>query len=239
MPAMRHGGTLTVDAPLSPRLLRGQWEYQGLQRAWSRGWEFGGPVLQEVDVRAPQRDAQRDAGGDGVAALFSGGVDSWATVIANPDITHLVFVRGFDIGVEQTELGDTVEARLRASAAELGLPLVTVQTNLRELSDEIIGWERFYGCAAAAVSLLLAPSPGACSSRATPTTSARSAVGRTSARPTCSARSASSSWRTAAGSVASSAPPASPRTRSCSSRCASAGATRAAPTTADAAASAS
>src|SRR5690349_14687992 len=35
MPAMRHGGTLTVDAPVSPRLLQGQWEYQGLQRAWS------------------------------------------------------------------------------------------------------------------------------------------------------------------------------------------------------------
>ena len=131
MPAMRHGGTLTVDAPISPRLLRGQWELQGLQRAWSRTWEFGDPVLQEVEVHAPERDVGADVHGRGVGAFFSGGVDSWWTVLANPDVTHLVFVRGFDLGPEKHDLADAVDARLHEVADALGLPLVTVDTNLR------------------------------------------------------------------------------------------------------------
>ena len=36
--------------PISPRLLRNQLEYQGIQSAWSRGWPFGDPPLREVEV---------------------------------------------------------------------------------------------------------------------------------------------------------------------------------------------
>ncbi|HET8537069.1 MAG TPA: glycosyltransferase family A protein, partial [Solirubrobacteraceae bacterium] len=156
MPAMRSGGRLTVDAPISPRLLRGQREYQSLQRSWSRGWEFGEPELEECPVAAPARGVQ-DAGGAGVAAFFSGGVDSCATVLANPDITHLVFVRGFDIRVDDTALGDRVEAQLRSAAAELGLALIVVETNLRDLSDKVLVWDVFCGSAIAAAALFLAP----------------------------------------------------------------------------------
>src|SRR4051794_23879109 len=91
LPAMRHGGELSIDAPISPRLLRGQWEHQGLQRAWSRTWEWSEPALEEVVVRAPLRDVAADAPGTGIGALFSGGVDSWSTVLDHPELTHLIF----------------------------------------------------------------------------------------------------------------------------------------------------
>jgi hypothetical protein len=50
---MRSGGRLEIDAPISPRLLRRQWEFQGVQRAWSRLWEFetGEPQAVEVPLR--------------------------------------------------------------------------------------------------------------------------------------------------------------------------------------------
>jgi glycosyltransferase involved in cell wall biosynthesis len=155
MPAMRSGGRLVIDAPVSPRVLGAQREFQGLQRAWSRSWEFGDPILEEVEVEAPHRAAGEP--GSGVAAFFSGGVDSWATVLSNPDITHLVFVKGFDIKHDDDRLAGQVEARLRAAAGELGLPLVVVETNLRELTDRLLLWDVYYGCATAAVALLLAP----------------------------------------------------------------------------------
>ncbi|HEX6206275.1 MAG TPA: polysaccharide pyruvyl transferase family protein [Solirubrobacterales bacterium] len=155
MPAMRSGGTLTMSEPISPRVLRTQREYQAIQRAWSLEWPFGMPPLEEVEVVGSTYTPERRAPTGRVAAFFSGGVDSWSTVLENPDLTDLIFVRGADI-VESThseELGDRVEARLGAAAAELGLGFHVVRTNLRELSDRLLPWEANYGCALAATAL--------------------------------------------------------------------------------------
>lgn len=157
MPAMRAGGTLVIEAPVSRRLLRTQTDYQAIQQVWSHDWPFGLPALSEVDVEAPAGAAGEPDPGRGVATFFSGGVDSWATVLANPEVTHLVFVRGMDIALDATDLGDEVEARLRAAASAIGRPLYVVETNLREFSDLLIPWGAYYGSALAAVALLLAP----------------------------------------------------------------------------------
>jgi hypothetical protein len=154
MPAMRAGGTLRMTDPVSPRVLRTQREFQAIQRAWSLEWTFGEAPLREVEVMAPTRLAEPAAGDDRVAAFFSGGVDSWSTILGNPDVTDLIFIRGFDLrpGVrDQVGLADEVEAGLREAAATLGLPLHVVETNLRELSDPLILWDNYYGCATVAV----------------------------------------------------------------------------------------
>jgi len=124
MPAMRFGGTLTVPAPVSPRVLRNQREFQSIQQAWSHGWTFGDPPLEEVEVVAPPRAAEpRPEAGGRVAAFFSGGVDSWSTVLDHPELTDLIFVRGFDLlpgMAHQADLADEVESRLREAAEEIG-----------------------------------------------------------------------------------------------------------------------
>lgn len=164
LPAMALGGTLTMDAPISPRILRTQREYQAVQRAWSLSWPFGDPPLEEVEVVAPVRSTEVRQPVGRVAAFFSGGVDSWSTVLENPDLTDLIFVRGIDILPRldhQDGLADRVEERLRNAAGELGLPLHTVETNLRELSEPtgpeqpLARWEAYYGCAVTAVALFL------------------------------------------------------------------------------------
>ena len=164
MPAMAGGGRLAMSEPISPRVLRTQREFQAVQRAWSLSWPFGDPPLDEVEVIAPTRPAEVRQPVGRVAAFFSGGVDSWSTVLDNPDLTDLIFVHGIDILprlAHQEGLADRVEARLREAADELGLTLHTVETNLREISEPdgperpVARWEAYYGCAITAVALFL------------------------------------------------------------------------------------
>ena len=159
MPAMRLGGTLELAEPVSSRMLRTQREFQAIQRAWSLDWEFGDPPLHEVEVLAPVRKPPQPPP-DRVAAFFSGGVDSWSTILTNPDVTDLIFVRGIDLLPRLTHQGglvDEVEVRLRWVAEELGLTLHVIETNLRDLSDPLIRWEAFCANAAAALALFVAP----------------------------------------------------------------------------------
>jgi Polysaccharide pyruvyl transferase len=158
MPAMAHGGTLRMSDPVSPRMLRGQREFQAIQRSWSLDWPFT-DSLREVEVEAPVREPGATAPKGRVAAFFSGGVDSWGIVLENPDLTDLIFVRGFDLphSGAGAALADEVEGRLREAAADLGLPLHVVVTNLRDLSDAHLPWDVFFGCADVAVAHFLAP----------------------------------------------------------------------------------
>jgi hypothetical protein len=159
MPSMRAGGTLEIPTGISPRLLRNQRRYQAIQRAWSLGWEFGIPPLEEVEVLA---GAQTPSGGGTgrVASFFSGGVDAWSTVIDNPDLTDLIFIRGTDLELgdpRHVALIDEAEAMARGVAEELGHDLHIVETNLRDLSNRLLPFETFLGCALATVALYLAP----------------------------------------------------------------------------------
>jgi Glycosyl transferase family 2 len=156
LPAMRLGGALTLEEPLDPRLLRSQREFQAIQRARSTGWDFGDPPLREVEVIAPTRVVRPEPPSGRVAAIVDGGVDSWATVLGEPDLTEVIFVDGFDRPARAGGSGAD-EARLREAASALGLSFHLVRTNLRELSDPLVPWEVYSGCAAVAVAFLFEP----------------------------------------------------------------------------------
>jgi hypothetical protein len=166
MPAMRAGGSLTMSEPISPRVLRMQREFQGIQRSWSHRWVFDDPPLEEVEVSAPVRPVERRDPTGRVAVFFSGGVDSWSTILGEEDVTDLIFVRGTDIlpgFAHQEGLADRVEARLQAAADELGLRLHSVETNARDLSEPNgpgypeVRWESYYTSVLASVALFLGP----------------------------------------------------------------------------------
>lgn len=166
MPAMRHGGTLAIEEPLSPRVLRTQRDFQGIQRAWSRQWVFDDPPLELVEVIAPARAVERRQPTGRVAIFFSGGVDSWSTILGEEEATDLIFVRGLDIlpvFAHQEGLADRVEERLRAAAEEIGLRFHSVETNVRDLSEPRgpgypeIRWESYYNSCLASVALFLGP----------------------------------------------------------------------------------
>ncbi len=161
----------TLDAPdgVSARLLEASGSIQRLLAAWDRG-------LQAVEVRSgaetgsageaaeePTRGGKEavrgtEEGQRGTAAFFTGGVDSFYTVLTRShEIDALVYVHGFDLPLEEEQKGELVSASLRDVARELGLPLIEIETDLRAVSDRACSWELAYtGAALASVGHLLA-----------------------------------------------------------------------------------
>jgi hypothetical protein len=154
LPAMTTGGTLRVPARVSPRLARGVEEIQSIFMHWSQSWHLL-PELHRVEL-VPDAVAIGDVPGDRVAAFFSGGVDSFATVLARPEVTDLIFVAGLDIPLGDSGRIALVEDHLRAAARDLRKGFIRVDTNLRQLTDELVDWQVAYGPVLATVALALA-----------------------------------------------------------------------------------
>lgn len=156
IPAMVAGGRLRLEGEVSPRVLRMQPEFQAIQAAWSRDWPVGMPPLQEVEVEAAARAMPTPRRGR-VAAFFSGGVDSWATVLSAPEVTDLIFVHGLDIvpslAPQHRGLGDRVEGRLRETAEGLGKRLHVLETNVREMTEPLLDWFPVHAAVLAGIGL--------------------------------------------------------------------------------------
>jgi hypothetical protein len=162
LPAMAAGGKLSIPGPLSPQLLRALPDVQAVLEVIETESSLMTPPLQAVDLSIASTDAPESAsaGAAGVGAFFSGGVDSWLTVLDNPDITDLTYVQGFDVPIGQPEASGRIESRLARAAARQGKRFRVVRTDLRDLVDISADWAIGHGPAMAAIALLLAPSCG-------------------------------------------------------------------------------
>jgi hypothetical protein len=148
-PAMREGRPLQIRRPISPRLLGNAPTIQKIFRSWdSRS--------QEIVIDATPAELAGSNPGPGVGCFFTGGLDSFYTLLKHKvEITHLVFVHGFDVSINDLPLRAKVSESLRDVAAKLQKPLIEVETNLREFSDRYVNWYFYHGAALAAVGLLL------------------------------------------------------------------------------------
>lgn len=180
LPAMAQRLPIECAGAVSPLYLRQLETIQDIFATWL-------PSLQRVPVRAPapapvnapvdsaaSADAGVPGGGRGLrgavgargpeaAAFFTGGVDSFHTVLSHADeIRRLVFVPGFEAPPASPELRAEIEARLRAAAGELGMALLVAETNLRSAevlrvvesgrySPKLWNFELAHGAALAAV----------------------------------------------------------------------------------------
>ena len=146
--------------PVSPGLLRNLDTVQDVFIAWSRRKALVRNETERyarVEVAVPARVSQPtiDDGERGVAVLFSGGVDSFYTVLRRRhEIDALVFVHGLDVRLDDP-LRESVVDGVRSAAAELGLVLVEVATDVRQTTDRFVPWEDSHGAALAAVAHLL------------------------------------------------------------------------------------
>jgi hypothetical protein len=132
VPCMFEAEDLYVDAPVSARLLAALDRAQEMFVAW-HGY------LKPINVTA--RDVYAGAvlphGGSGVGCYFSGGVDSWYSLLKHEKIaTHLLLVRGFDIGNDNDALWEQMTRQAQRAAGGMGKRLVTIATNLREIADK-------------------------------------------------------------------------------------------------------
>jgi hypothetical protein len=126
--AMASGEALEVDPewPVSPRLLAGLDRIQRVLHAWN-------PRLSRIEIHATPGTVPRVR--EGVALFFSGGVDATYSLLEHEaEITHLIFIHGFEITLDNEPLFARALARNQESADRHAKPLLPVKTNLRELA---------------------------------------------------------------------------------------------------------
>ena len=157
LPAMATAQALRVDTPIGEATLDSMREVQAVLRSWARSaaWVRALPFGSEIALRCPTRRGPSPSTGDAVAAFFSGGVDSLSTVLRHPEITHVINVVGFDTEPVPSQINATVRERIADAARELGKELITVETDLRRMSDRYVLWPVYYGSAMGAVAQLL------------------------------------------------------------------------------------
>ncbi len=127
--AMSRGEALELpeDAPVSPRVMRGADRIQDVFAMWN-------PALKKVPIRA--RECCGESQSAGVAAFFSGGVDATYTLMRHAsEITHLIFVWGSDIKLQNEPLYREALRRNLEVAEALGKTLLPVETNFRDLCE--------------------------------------------------------------------------------------------------------
>lgn len=98
----------------------------------------------------------------GKAVFFSGGVDSFYSLLREGlDVSHLIFVHGFDIPIQDEVRFKAFEPALHRIARECGVTPVIVRTNLRSHHlTRGMNWERGHGAALASVAHLLSAQIG-------------------------------------------------------------------------------
>ncbi|MCK4587976.1 MAG: hypothetical protein KAU29_11560 [Gammaproteobacteria bacterium] len=149
---MRRHWNLRIDGEVSPALLDGTDEIQRVMCGWYR-------KFRQIHIDAQRKVYPVHVQPDFVATFFSGGVDSFFTLQQHKDeITHLVFVHGFDIRIDDRPRQQEMAQNARRVAEQLQLQLVEVETNMRDFGDPHVSWpDAYHGAGMAAIALLLAP----------------------------------------------------------------------------------
>jgi hypothetical protein len=161
--AMARQEPLALDAPISVRLQGSIATLQDVFDTWAKQSELLRglpPVFRRVPVdvatrvvtpldAAPARDTPS-------ACFFSGGLDSLASAISRREEgIALVYVHGLDVPLDDVDRRARLAGVVRHCAATLGLPLVEVETDVREFTDRDVDWLDGHGAALAGVAHLL------------------------------------------------------------------------------------
>jgi hypothetical protein len=149
LPAMRAGSPLELTEPVSPRLLSTLSRIQDIYHAWDPD------RFERISVQAGTRMEQKTPA-PGVGCLFSGGLDSFYTLLKHrEEVTHLIFADGYDIPLQDTGRRERAVSVARKVADELGKTLIEVHTDLQLFTRDVgVMWEIYHGAALAAAALL-------------------------------------------------------------------------------------
>jgi hypothetical protein len=146
------GEDLRLEAPVSPALVEGAERVSARFAGW---WGY-----RAIRIEAPEQDNLPP--GPDVAALFSGGIDTSATLIRSlrGDIperaTHLISMYASEFKLSP-ETHEAIWRENAQAAAEYGLPLIRMTTNAPHLLRGRIAWPRSHGASFASLALLLGP----------------------------------------------------------------------------------
>ena len=143
--ALSTGEDVKSSLPVDARLLE---NLEGLLATWIEWY----PQYRRPRLVAPRQPfGEGNAGESRTAVFFSGGIDSWFSVLRHApelepaaigEVDDLLTVHGFDIPIEQAQEFAVLEATLAEAAGAIGRKFVVVRTNLRR-RDTL--WARGWG----------------------------------------------------------------------------------------------
>ncbi len=150
LPAMKMGKPLQISGTVSHKLLAATQTIQDIFHKWF-------PEFQNIPVQAEPGLSDEVSRTAEVGAFFSGGVDSFYTLLKHQDeITKIILING--IMFENPSLRSKLSNEIREIAKELGKSLIVVEVNMREFSDQYTDWaDHYVGSALASTGLLLSP----------------------------------------------------------------------------------
>jgi hypothetical protein len=151
LPAMRKGEALEIEegSPVSSRLLNGADQIQDIFQSWY-------PFLRKIPIRA--QASVTTTGNPGVASFYSGGVDGTHTFLRHAkEITHLIFVKGIDMQLDNDRLFKSALACNRRFAESHGTTLIPVISNVRFFfhSFKSLNWIICQGAGLASIAVAL------------------------------------------------------------------------------------
>jgi hypothetical protein len=149
IPALYAGADIVVEAPLDPAWARNARRYLEIFGRWLN--------LPAIDIRSPLRKPDGEARGGKTAICFSGGVDSFYTLLRGPfSGAALVLIQGFDVDLEDEGLWKDLEETLRDVSGTAGAEPLVVKTNVRKHPVFLKApWEYSHGGALAAAGHVL------------------------------------------------------------------------------------
>ncbi len=151
IPSAASGKKLVFESAPDPVWLANAQQAQAVAAKW---WGYSCPGMiapPEWSVPVPT------AANRHTALCFTGGVDSFYTLLRGDQrVERLLFVLGYDIELTDLQRAQAAEASVRQVAAELGVQVDLVRTNLRtHKAFRAINWEHAHGGALAAIGHLL------------------------------------------------------------------------------------
>jgi hypothetical protein len=158
--SMRAGEMLDIKSPISPQLCFRLQRIRDIFHTWY-------PEFASIELRTVARDEESVRAKVNAATFFSGGVDSFYTLLKHRHecgtlpvpLTHIIFMRGVERTVEESNDVDTSEKWAREVAKTLGVQVISGETNIRASLNGLrneINWDSHYlGSALAAVALAL------------------------------------------------------------------------------------
>lgn len=154
-PAMRHSTEVVVHGEVSPSLLQNLAEFNTAWNCWRP------QVYQLLEITADVEREAEQSNSELAVCTFSGGVDSCFTAFRHRasrcgrgrrNLQAGVMVHGYDIPLSQKQVFDRAFTRSKIMLDSLGLELIPVATNFREVIS--INWEDAYVSAIASALML-------------------------------------------------------------------------------------
>jgi hypothetical protein len=153
LPAMRFGEDLLIEGKVSKKLVAGVEKLMGIISKWE-------PEYKIIKIEHPGFEDNK-SGGKEAGMFFSGGVDSFYTLLKNENssandtekIKYLLFVKGFDINARNENIFEEAISHIEKISDAYKKTLLSIDTNIRSFSKGVIRWNMYHSAAMASIAL--------------------------------------------------------------------------------------